>query len=122
MITSDKEILTSVRGATIEFDTQTYNTKGRTIRKVMGREGNFQLARTFFHLRLVQESFSGETLCKIFFFRQILVFKKVIDRPTQTFLCGFTVVARKPPKFCSGEYSPLQKREGTGASFLYRLD
>ena len=27
MITSDKEILTSVRGATIEFDTQPYNTK-----------------------------------------------------------------------------------------------
>ena len=27
IITSDKEILTSVRGATIEFDTQPYNTK-----------------------------------------------------------------------------------------------
>ena len=27
MITSDKEILTSVRGATIEFDTLPYNTK-----------------------------------------------------------------------------------------------
>ena len=27
MITSDKEILTSIRGATIEFDTQPYNTK-----------------------------------------------------------------------------------------------
>ena len=27
MITSDKEILTSVRGATIEFDTQPYHTK-----------------------------------------------------------------------------------------------
>ena len=27
MITSDKEILTSVRGATIEFDTRPYNTK-----------------------------------------------------------------------------------------------
>ena len=30
--------------------------------------------------------------------------EEVIDRPTQTPLCGFTVAARKPLKFCSNEH------------------
>ena len=29
--------------------------------------------------------------------------EKVIDRPTQTHLCGFAVAARELSKFCSGE-------------------
>ena len=29
--------------------------------------------------------------------------EKVIDRPTQTPLCGFAVAARERSKFCSGE-------------------
>ena len=71
----------------------------------MEGEGNFQLARIFFSLTACAEIFfPGETLCTNFFFRQILLFEKVIDSPTQTPLCGFTVVARKPLKFCSGEF------------------
>ena len=49
--------------------------------------------------------FQVKPSARIFFFRQILLsFEKVIDRPTQTPLCGFTVAARKPLKFCSDEY------------------
>ena len=33
-----------------------------------------------------------------------LVIEKIIDRPTQTPLCGFTIAARKPLKFCSDEH------------------
>ena len=29
---------------------------------------------------------------------------KVIDRPTQTPLCGFAIVAHEPLKFCSDEH------------------
>ena len=61
-------------------------------------EGNFQFAR------ICAGIFSREILCTNFFFRQILLFDMVIDRPTQIPLCGFTVVARKPLKFCSSEY------------------
>ena len=71
-----------------------------------GGEGNFQLARIFFfRSRLVQKFFfQVKPSARIFFFRQILLFEKVTDRPTQTPPCGFTVAARKPLKFCSGEY------------------
>ena len=50
--------------------------KGRTIRKVMGGVGNFQLARIFFSLTACAGIFfSGEPLCtNFFFFRQILLF------------------------------------------------
>ena len=64
----------------------------------MGGRGIFSLHEFFFRLRLVQEFFfSGETLCtNQFFFRQILLFEKLIDRPTQTLYCGFTIATRKP--------------------------
>ena len=70
-----------------------------------GGRGIFSLHDFFFSLTACAGIFfSGETLCTNFFFRQILLFEKVIDSPTQTPLCGFTVVARKPLKFCSGEF------------------
>ena len=72
----------------------------------MGGRGIFSLHEFFFSLTACAGIFfSGETLCTNFVFRQILLsFEKVIDRPTQTPLCGFTVAARKPLKFCSDEY------------------
>ena len=33
-----------------------------------------------------------------------LLLEKVIDRPTQTPLCGFAAAAREPLKFCSDEH------------------
>ena len=53
----------------------TGDNKGRTIRKVMGGMGNFQLAQIFFFAHcLCRNFFLGEPLCTNFFFRQILLF------------------------------------------------
>ena len=49
--------------------------KGRTVRKVMGGMGDFQLARLFvFAHCLCRNFFAGETPLQEFFFRQILLY------------------------------------------------
>ena len=53
--------------------------KGRTIRKVMGGVGNFQLVRMFFSLTLVQEFFSQvkPSCTNIFFETNVALFRTV---------------------------------------------
>ena len=72
--------------------------KGRTIRKVMGRGGggglgNFQLARIcfFFRSQLVQEFFFRWSFCAnfFFFFRQILLFFEQWNLESLSMFLGF---------------------------------